>query len=302
MAYGTWNRYANAVVAATLAAAALPVGAVVVELDTFTIMKNGLVLFQDTFDDAVAPPVAPGEFASYLYPRGIFVESGGKVTLDSATAPRSVNAAGIPALTTRATFSTNIVDSDTTTGLKSTHTFSVTGVFGLTGNTVASDTYGIRLVDRDAFGNFGPTGSQSGNDMLELRVSHLANGDRVVRFRHQDFTVGGGAGAITDLGTSQIDDNLFASNNQIVLTLAKDSTASNQITASFAFIVNGVRGPTMSFAEKPGIFNGENWTRGEIMAAQAVPIPEPETYAMLLAGLALIGWRMRARRAAARFV
>jgi len=40
-------------------------------------------------------------------------------------------------------------------------------------------------------------------------------------------------------------------------------------------------------------FDGEDWTRGEFFALQAAPIPEPETYAMLFAGLGLVGWQLR---------
>ena len=39
------------------------------------------------------------------------------------------------------------------------------------------------------------------------------------------------------------------------------------------------------------IYTGELWTRPEFLSAQ--PIPEPETYAMMLVGIGLIGWQLR---------
>ena len=285
------QRARHAAAAAVLAAFAVPAAAVVTQLDVLTISKNGTVLFSDTFSDGVPPPVAPGEFSTYLFPTGTFVESGGKLTIDSATGPITTNAAGGLARTTRATFSTNIVDSDLSTGLKSNHTFSVTAVFSLVPSTIGGDNYGIRLGDRDAFGNVngGPT---FGNDFVELRVSHsAATGERSVTFRRQDFQ----ADTIGTLASFPIAPATFGANDQIALVLSKDDAASDLITASFAFLSGGVAGSFTTFGVKSPIFHGENWTRAEFVASQAIsaPIPEPQTYALMLAGMGLIGWQLR---------
>ena len=125
-----------------------PAHALIAQLDSFSVNKNGSALFIDTFDDGILPPSAPSEFASYLFPRGITGESGGLLTLSPATAPPTTNAQGSPTLTARATLATNVVPADLTNGLKSSPmTFSVTAVYELVAP-AAGESYGIRLADR----------------------------------------------------------------------------------------------------------------------------------------------------------
>jgi len=286
------HRLAGFAATGILAFASHAAHALIAEVDTFKIVKNGAELFVDTFSDGVAPPSAPGEFATYLFPRGDFLEANGKLILNPATGPITANAAGTLSSTTRITFSTNIVPDDQVTGLKSNHVFSVSATFALLDNTVAQDSYGIRLTDRDALGQLGL--GTSGDDVIELRVNHGAN-SRNLQFRRQNFLPGGG---ITVLGSSPIGQTLFNQYEQIELILEKTDANSNAISARARLIdaddpnasltINWPTGTTTS------AFNGENWTRAELYAAQA-PIPEPETYAMLLAGLGLVGWQLRRR-------
>ena len=286
------HRLAGAAATGILAIASHSAHALIAEVDTFKIVKNGTELFVDTFSDGVAPPAAPGEFATYLYPRGDFLEANGKLILNPASGPIAANAAGALSSTTRITFSTNIVPEDQVTGLKSNHVFSVSATFALLDNTVPQDSYGLRLTDRDALGQLGV--GTNGDDVIELRVNHGANG-RNLQFRRQNFLPGGG---ITVLGSPAISQAWFDRYEQVELTLEKTNANSNEISARARLIdaddpnasltINWPTGTTTS------AFNGENWTRAEIYAAQA-PIPEPETYAMLLAGLGLVGWQLRRR-------
>jgi len=279
-------------VAATgiIAVASASAQALIAEVDTFKIVRGGETLFEDTFSDGVAPPVAPGEFATYLFPRGVFLEANGKLILNPATGPITTNAAGALSSTTRITFSTNIVPGDEDTGLKSNHVFSVSATFTLLDNTVAQDSYGIRLTDRDALGQFG--GGTSGNDVIELRVSHGTTGSRNLQFRRQNFL----DGSIAVLGSISLETR-FDRYEQIQLILEKAEANSNAISAKAHLI--DAEDPDNPYILKwsdltTSAFNGENWTRAELYAAQA-PIPEPETYAMLLAGLGLVGWQLRRR-------
>lgn len=287
-------------VAATgiLALASHSAHALIAEVDTFKIVRSGVTLFEDTFSDGVAPPAAPGEFATYLFPRGDFLESNGKLILSPATGPIATNAAGALSSTTRITFSTNIVPDDQLTGLKSNHVFSVSATFALLDNTVAQDSYGIRLTDRDALGLLGL--GTSGDDVIELRVNHGANG-RTLQFRRQNFLPGGG---ITVLGSPAMSPDWFDRFEQVELTLEKTNSNSKEISARARLIDADDPNASLTINWPTGTtataFNGEDWTRAEIYASQA-PIPEPETYAMLLAGLGLVGWQLRrqARRNAA---
>lgn len=284
------KRIAKLVAAGALALASHSALALVAELDTFTIKKNGSTLFQDTFEDNVAPPAAPGEFATYLFPTGTISESGGKAYFNAATgvlAPNATGAAATIASVTRVTFSTNIVESETT-GLKNDQTFSASAVYSLLDNTVVGDNYGLRLTDRNALGRVGV--SPSGDDVLELRVTHLASGVRQLQFRRQNFL----AGLIEPIASFTLTPNYFAAYERIELQLSKGDISSNAISASATFFPAAGEAQILNFATTTEAFHGENWTRAELFASQA-PIPEPQTYAMLLAGLALVGWQLQRR-------
>lgn len=263
--------------------------ALVAEIDSFTIVKNGSILFQDDFSDGIAPPAAPGiygEFATYLFPVGVITESNGKAYLNASLGELRPNAEGAPSSVTRTTFSTNIVASEST-GLKSNQTFSVSATYTFLDVMSARDTYGIRLTDRDALGNVG-IGS-SGNDVIELRISRSDTNATRLQFRRQNFI------------DQQIDDiaafnatSLLTNFETVELKLSKTDVGSNAITATATFIdLDGVlENQVVTFGSTTPAFHGENWTRAELYASQA-PIPEPQTYAMLLAGLALVGWQLQ---------
>jgi hypothetical protein len=262
--------------------------ALVAEVDTFTIVKNGSVLFQDTFEDNVAPPTAPGEFATYLFTMSGISEAGGKALLNAAQGEIRPNAVGALSNVTRTTFSTNIVPTETT-GLKSNQAFSVSAVFSLLDDTVAADVYGLRLTDRDALGQLGV--GTSGDDVVELRISHRASGARQLQFQRQNFLAAGGA--IDLISSFTIPGNYFSTYDRVELQLVKSDPGSNEIEANAFFSSsNGLVTQPIAFVNTTAVFNGENWTRAELYAAQA-PIPEPQTYAMLIAGLGLIGWKLR---------
>lgn len=281
------KKIASLVTTTVLAIASQSAAALVAEVDEFAIWKNQALLFQDTFSDNVAPPSAPGEFATYLFPVGRITESAGKAYLDAAHGELRANAEGDLSNVTRITFSTNIVPSEST-GLKSDQTFQVKARFGLLDNTVAGDTYGIRLTDRDALGQLGAD-SNSGNDVIELRVNHSATGGRRLQFRTQDFILR----EIDVLSNSTIPTSYFNTYDSVELILTKDNPGSKTISASAAFLSSGgTPAQFVTFSTTVDAFQGENWTRAELFASQA-PIPEPETYAMLLTGVALIGWRLR---------
>jgi len=288
-----FSAFASRAAGALLLASTAAAHALVAELDTFVVIKNGSALFVDTFSDGIPPPSAPSEFASYLFPRGIGGEVGGILRLTPATAPISTNAAGGLSQTARATLATNVAPVDLVNGLKnSPMVFGAVGVFNLVAPG-AGETYGVRFADRRPDGTFDTI--THGDDVVEVSVVGTASG-AVVRMRSQDFV----HGVIGVPQTVALPGAVFSAADQIALALIRANPFSNEVTGAFALLNDGVRiGTPYYFAGTETIFTGENWTRAEFLASQPV-IPEPEVYAMMLAGIGLIGWqlRRRARRAA----
>ena len=80
--------------------------------------------------------------------------------------------------------------------------------------------------------------------------------------------------------------------DQIMLELTRADTSSNAVTASYAYIDNGVAGSTQSLTGSADIFNGEDWTRAQFVARTVVPVPA----AVWLFGSGLIALIGLARR------
>ena len=96
--------------------------------------------------------------------------------------------------------------------------------------------------------------------------------------------VAGGNGAGTITFNSLITDRFV-----LVLKLGNDFSA-------FVFDDNFAAGSTLTFA-LPGSLQGTGLSHATIYTGNAVPaIPEPETYALMLAGLAAVGFVARRRR------
>lgn len=262
-------------------------GAVIVNLDQFTITKNGATFFSDSFTDGAPPPSAPnfpnGQSASYNVFGAIpsTAESGGVLQLDSANGGLTANANGDARLTLRAMLLTNADSSDLASGLKSDDTLDLKGVFGLTSPTgPLINGYGIRFGDRDAAGV---------KQLAELDVRFNPDTGQVeVRYIIQDFD----AGTITELGNT-----LFAppsSADQIQLEITRGNTLNNNFLASFAYLSGGSVVGGGAFATPAVLFQGENFVRAEFIAFQAVP--EPSAIALIglgLAGLAALGRRKK---------
>ncbi|MBC7802858.1 MAG: PEP-CTERM sorting domain-containing protein [Candidatus Parcubacteria bacterium] len=170
------------------------------------------------------------------------------------------------------------------TGLKSDDTFSVTGLFDLVVPLANGDGYGVRLTDRFTGSPF-----NIGNDHIQLFVIRNFSGVLGISLNAQDFSTG----TSTALAFAALD----TGHAQIALRLERASASSNDLTASYAYGDGGVLGDFVSFANHATIFHGEGYTRAGFMAfGLAPPIPEPQTYALMLAGLGLLGAATRHRR------
>ena len=272
------------------------------ELDGFAVYKNVsstsfntpsnlfsvAPIFQDNFNDGNPPPSAPnftsaggGGSASYATFGTMGPESttSGILTMDSIGA--QLNNFGTPLQ--QAILKTN-VDPLSSLGLKQSSTnFAVGGLFNLInpGNNIGS--YGVRFTD---------VGPGTGDDIVSLRVRGRTDGQAVVQF----FTFNNNTGINTLISEQVLDTN----HQQIGLALGYFENQSNAnikaVYAGYFYSDNGL--PTANFYDMAGsadLFHGENFTRAAFFANGVAPVPEPETYAMMLAGLALVVSAVRRR-------
>ena len=233
-------------------------------LDTFRIVRNDILYFEDPFNDGVPPPSAPnlasGFTTSYrVGPTGATVgpEVGGKLTIDSsgAVVVPPFGGAGADFLLQETILRTNIDSGDLVRGLKVDDTFSVTGIFDLIHPDPQTESYGIMLTDNALL---------PGNDQLELLVRRLPSQPvaRITFLRRNFITQ-----TISIIASTLVD----PSHDQIALTLTRPTTINNRIQASFAYIDGGVMGPVTTFGTTATIFNGENFTRAGFRAISRLP-------------------------------
>ncbi|MCU0841365.1 MAG: PEP-CTERM sorting domain-containing protein [Thiobacillaceae bacterium] len=274
------------------------------QIDTFAVWKNvdqsaignpiDLLttppVFYDNFADLAAPPSAPnytplGGGGAAMY--GVFGSVGpetiiggqGILTLDSSgTTP---NDHGV--LVQQATLLTNI-DPASPVGLKQVSTnFAVGGVYNLINPGNNPGSYGVRLTDITV---------GTGNDTVSLSVHGTTAGGAVIQFSRFDNNTG--MRSILDQQA------LETGHDQIGLGLTyadPDGPDPKAVYAGYFYLDNDAPSGFTGMNGYTQIFNGEVFTRPAFYAALTppVPIPEPAEYALLLAGLGLIGWRVRRR-------
>jgi hypothetical protein len=281
---------------------AISSGAVAVEyrIDRLTVERNGSMIFDDNFDDGLAPPIGTTFIGSttpgYVSAIGNFAgeESNGKLTLDPTNRgvvtynPFTHQPEGIKFQAAYLNVNTQSTPETASRGLKLHHTFTVSAVFDLVtpGPTTRFDGYGLRL---DDFNNFGPEGW---NDVLDLEVFRDGSTGRPrLELIERDFH-----GTNTRRGRTVLDPTL---GDQIELTFTKGVVNDPTVWASYQYLSGGHRvgGPIMLASAT--LFNGEIFTRpGFIAVAQAVP--EPTTWAMMVAGLLLTAGLSRRQAARTR--
>jgi hypothetical protein len=264
-------------------------------IDEFTVTKNSSTIFDDLFNDGNPPPSAPNTSngpISYLLNGTMGPEvnnpSGpGKLTIDSSGAVHITNAIGVPVLAQLATLPTNIDPNNTTLGLKSNSTFSVTGVFDLVvpPPTTFLSGYGVTLSDNTA-----PTGNTA-NDYVQMRVVMTSSNQLEILLDEQDFV----SHTFTFIESTPLVTS--SSYNQIALTLTRGDVSSDAVTGSFYYLDSGVPvvGSLTTFADTASIFSDDNFTRAGFSAGVAVP--EPSAMLFLVPGLvALVGVRRRLKK------
>ena len=277
--------------------AAIVVPSYAFELDFFAVWKNlgaystplellaQTPIFGDSFDDGSQPPSAPnftsGDPASYAMFGSMGPENAGILTLDS-TGTQSNN---YGTYVQQAILKTN-VDSGSTAGLKQDSTnFLVGGIFNFINPGNANGAYGVRFTD---------VGVGNENDIVSLYVRGRTDGQALITFSRFDYTTG-----IRSVISQQV---LDTGHDQIALGLAYQDpdgvgSAPKAVYAGYFYLDGGA--PTAAFAGMAGsadLFHGENFTRAGFFAADIAPVPETAEYALMLAGLGLVGWRVRRHR------
>jgi len=233
------------------------VNSATVFIDDFTIIKNGNVLFQDTFNNGLAPADTGGNTQAYNVIGGPFgVESGGKLAIDASLGQTVQRPDAGTMQRQGARVLTNIDPTRPTKGLRLDDTFSVTGLFDLSDLSGVRERYGVRLTD----GGLG-----SANDSVGLSVMRTSSNQMDIVFHSYDQT----AFLFSDLDSVALESN----HDQISLSLSRLDTSTNLITASFAYVDAGVVGEYTTFAATDSIFNGEDATRAQFIHLAPVPVP-----------------------------
>jgi hypothetical protein len=277
--------------AAAMLSVCLSAHGYVTYLDRLHIVRDGVTFLDDTFSDGIPPPNTPafgcaGAPNCYAvtgaFPAGS--EAGGKLRFDTALGIVSESAIGDPRVVTQARLLTSRSDdpAEVNAGLKQHRSFTASATYDLA-MPGPGDAMQLRFTDLHA--NAADPGHQT--DYLQIQVRGNNQGGADIRFIEQDFN----ANTIDVLGTMPLDTALNA--DQIRLTLAHSVANSTQVFASWDYLRAGNVLSSGAFPTAGEIFNGETWTRVDVLVSA---VPEPETYALMLAGLALIAGARWSRR------
>ncbi|MCO5130183.1 MAG: hypothetical protein M9932_06405 [Xanthobacteraceae bacterium] len=221
-------------------------------LENLRILRDGTIFFNDDFADGTPPPAGAGSINYNV--NGTILESGGDAILAASGAQPSTSPTGVPRQVVNATLLTNMSDDSPTLGLKSGHDIDVFGNFDLIMPSEPGSFYGIRFSDR-------ATGQGlAGDDVVQLVVGKALNGTVYVDFTDLDFV----NGTVTLLERHELTPG---SADHILLHLSHDDAQVGVVHASYSLITNGVEAPAVDMAATAQIFQGETWTRAQVVAS-----------------------------------
>jgi hypothetical protein len=313
-----WSRLISGVVA-TLAGAGVLAGSAAASttavIDRFVITRSagsnpvGQLFYDDQFSNGLAPqngvlePAGGGAYfngdpgtygLTAAFPQG--AEAGGKLSLDTSAGGLVSSASGLQFLRIGATLLSDTIPSNGL-GLEPGFNFSVRARIDLVSPVANLDGYGLELTDSSA-GNFG-------NDRLQFMVRRDGSGVALIQLIDQRFEPTGGVSIRADVPLAPPTDT-----TQLSMFLDHFAANAGAVYASFYYVnasgvvydpVGGVWTTVLAsdslaaaqyrtyLGATGRIFDdNEGFVRAGFFAVQLVP--EPGTYAMLLAGLAVLGW------------
>jgi len=278
-------------------------------LDEFWIVKDSTEIFRDSFDGGGPPPSGPDD--GWVNPvtlevnpttysvfglGGIASETGGKLTLTPSLGAPTVVTTTFADLATDGVrlLSTNTNNSITESNfLGIDSSFSIHGLYDMSSlPTITGQSFGIPATDRaTGIGN-------EGDNTFALFVGMSSiTGDVTVFLRHLNFEQPNNPLANAIIASVSIQ-SLLTGADQIELILSKEANT-DLLSASYSLYDIG---DNILGSDPVGvgvIYNNENYIRAQFSSTDRIPIaavPEPETYAMLLAGLGLMGFVARRRK------
>jgi len=258
---------------AICAALAIQMGVGTAHADTYPLgqfnVTSGFTIFADDFGDGIQPPNGPWGGSSYWGLKGNFpagVETGGALQLNPMA-----NGTPVPGFPGRL----SVAGYAPLWNLAGTP-FLLSGGFTLK-SPLANEAYGLNAPEFTVPGS-GPYVSNLRS--LQVRVDNLG-GTSFVRLATVDYT----AGTITVLGSQAIS---TVGHDVLGLYLAYSGTGPIQAYYQYFDGHTPVGTPT---AVGSAAYAGDARLLG--FFAAAAPVPEPESYAMLLAGLGLLGVAVR---------
>jgi len=309
-------------VVATTVSIASPSGAAAnttASIDRFLVLRNTppttptpVTIYADEFNNS-APPVhlmpeppgggvfangTPGTYFVHGLPGGS--EANGRLALDPASGVLVSTATGTGFFRSGAILLTD-TNPMSPAGLKPIYDFSVRVRFDLVTPVANFDGYGIELNDSNP--------STPANDFLQLFVQRTGTGEALIRLLSQRFATGqitvhdtdpfapppGAAFVALRLNHSAatvgdvLGGYLYANAQEQVY-----DPVSGQYTN--ILLTNPAADQYVTFLGAPGriFLDNEGYARAAFLSVALVP--EPGTYAMMIAGLAMLGWAARRRR------
>jgi VCBS repeat-containing protein len=248
-----------------------------------TVGNTLTTVFDDTF--GTVPPAGPGILYGSSpsgtslsdFNSGTYVQGNGEALIEGSHAgylgsALGVNSYGDPVfgqfttLLTATSYTTN----DSTDGLRSGQSFTVSGLFDLTTPPDVNSRYGIRLSDRVSTATVA-TNDQPGTEVVDLGVIKNGNGTASVILSELNYETG----VSDNLQIATITVN--PGDNEIQLSLSNNAANNGVVTASYTLEknVNGVEvaDGTFTLGAVGHIFDNENWTKAQFYSFAVATTP-----------------------------
>ncbi|MDB5802606.1 MAG: hypothetical protein JWL63_3545 [Rhodocyclales bacterium] len=239
----------------------------------------GKQYFADGFGDGIAPPFGSNGTTVAYGMSGNFsgAEHDSILEFNRARSVVSASDNGLPLTLQSLRYSP--VGLPATSALRLSDSFAVGALFDLATPDLGTR-YSVRLTDQ-----FSPIGGSSAtSDVLDLRIKTTEAGTQAEMY-FQDFQ----AGTKTSIGVEAFAPPPEAA--EIFLMLLKDQANDPTVSGYYRFLdASRVMLGDWHFLGSQDLFHGETVTQAGVYSFfEGSPVPEPQTYSMILVGLLLVG-------------